>query len=222
MLDRTTSGQPVRVIVVDDQTLVRAGICQALNSPGIEVVAEAASAEEALEVALVLRPDVVLLDIDLPGMSGVHLVRQLAPRLPHTRIVMLTVSATDQDSFEAFRYGASGYLTKNVTPEGLRRAVLSAHAGDLAMPRRMAARLVRRLVAASRHGSTSTKSMELATLSAREEQVLAALVNGLTDRQIAEALTISTRTVETHVSSILRKLGARNRADAATKYRDRA
>lgn len=208
-------------MVVEDQALVRAAIRQALTSPGVDVVGEAASAEAAVQVALARRPDVLLLDIDLPGMTGVHLLRELAPRLPDTRFVMLTVSATDQDVCEAFRYGASGYLTKDMTPDALLRAVTGAHAGDLAMPRRMAAKLVRRLVESSRHSPTTPEDQALATLSAREEQVLASLANGLTDRQIAEALTISTRTVETHVSSILRKLAVRNRADAARRYRDR-
>ena len=222
MLSRKPSARAtVRVMIVEDQALVRAAIRQALTSPGVDVVGEAASAESAVEVALARRPDVLLLDIDLPGMTGVHLVRELAPRLPDTRIVMLTVSATDQDLLEAFRYGASGYLTKDLTPEALLRAVTGAHAGDLAVPRRMAARLVRRLVETARYAPTTSDDKELATLSAREEQVLASLVGGLTDRQIAEALTISTRTVETHVSSILRKLAVRNRADAATRYRAR-
>lgn len=217
----TSAGSTVRVMIVEDQALVRAAIRQALTSPGVDVVGEAASAESAVQVALARRPDVLLLDIDLPGMTGVHLLRELAPRLPDTRFVMLTVSATDQDVREAFRYGASGYLTKDMTPDALLRAVTGAHAGDLAMPRRMAAKLVRRLVESARYSPTTPEDQELATLSAREEQVLASLVDGLTDRQIAEALTISTRTVETHVSSILRKLAVRNRADAARRYRGR-
>ena len=216
----TPLADAIRVMVVDDQALVRAAIRQALTSPGVDVVGEAASAEEAIDVALATRPDVLLLDIDLPGMTGVQLVRELAPRLPATRIVMLTVSASDRDLLEAFRYGASGYLTKDLTGEALLRAVRSAHTGDLAMPRRMAARLVRRLVETSRHIPAASDDPGLATLSTREEEVLRSLVLGLTDRQIGEALTISTRTVETHVSSILRKLAVRNRAEAATRYRD--
>ena len=211
----------IRVMIVEDQALVRTAVRQALTSPDVDVVGEATSAEEALDMAVAIRPDVLLLDIDLPGMTGIQLVRELAPRLPATRIVMLTVSASDRDLVEAFRYGASGYLTKDMTAEALLRAVGSANAGDLAMPRRMAARLVRRLVETSRQAPASSEDQELATLSAREEEVLGSLVHGLTDRQIGEALTISTRTVETHVSSILRKLAVRNRAEAATRYRDR-
>lgn len=209
----------LRVMLVDDHALVRAAVRQAIAAPDVEMVAEAGSAEEALLVALDVRPDVLLVDIDLPGMDGVGLVRELAPRLPETRIVMLTVSSADHHLVDAMRYGACGYLTKDLAPEALLRAVRSAHAGELAMPRRMAARLVRRLIETSR-GSPTTDDPALATLSGREVEVLRLLAEGLTDRQISEALTISARTVETHVSSILHKLGVRNRAEAAQRLRD--
>ncbi|MCJ7709479.1 MAG: response regulator transcription factor [Chloroflexi bacterium] len=210
----------LRVMLVDDHALVRAAVRQAIAAPDVEMVAEAVSAEEALQLALDVRPDVLLVDIDLPGMDGVGLVRELAPRLPETRIVMLTVSSADHHLVDAMRYGACGYLTKDLAPEALLRAVRSAHAGELAMPRRMAARLVHRLVEASR-GSPTTDDPALASLSAREVEVLRLLAEGLTDRQISEAFTISARTVETHVSSILHKLGVRNRAEAAQRLRDR-
>ena len=209
----------IRVMVVEDHALVRAAVRQALSAPGIEMVAEAGSAEEALELAPQLRPDVLLLDIDLPGMDGVSLVRELAPRLPATRIVMLTVSSADHHLVDAMRFGASGYLTKDLSPEALLRAVRSAANGELAMPRRLAAHLVHRLVETSRH-SPSTDDPVLASLSGREREVLRLLAEGLTDREIAGSLTVSPRTVETHVSSILHKLGARNRAEAAGRYHD--
>lgn len=211
----------LRVMLVDDHALVRAAVRQAITAPDVEMVAEAASAEEAMELAVHERPDVLLVDIDLPGMDGVGLVRELAPRLPETRIVMLTVSSADHDLVDAMRHGASGYLTKDLSPDALLRAVRSADAGELAMPRRMAARLVHRLVDASKHASTSDDPA-LASLSAREVEVLRMLAEGLTDRQIAEALTISTRTVETHVSNILHKLGVRNRAEAAQRHHEPA
>ena len=208
----------LRVMLVDDHALVRAAVRQAIAAPDVEMVAEAASAEEALPLAIEERPDVLLVDIDLPGMDGVGLVRELAPRLPDTRIVMLTVSSADHHLVDAMRYGACGYLTKDLTPDALLRAVRSAHAGDLAMPRGMAARLVRRLLETSR-GASTADDPALATLSGREVEVLRLLGEGLTDRQIGEAFTISTRTVETHVSSILHKLGVRNRAEAAQRLR---
>ena len=153
-------------------------------------------------------------------MDGVGLVRELAPRLPDTRIVMLTVSSADHHLVDAMRYGACGYLTKDLAPDALLRAVRSAHAGELAMPRRLAARLVHRLVEGSK-GMPASGDPALASLSAREVEVLRLLAEGLTDRRIGEALTISARTVETHVSSILHKLGVRNRAEAAQRSRER-
>jgi NarL family two-component system response regulator LiaR len=208
----------LRVMLVDDHALLRIAVRQALTAPDVEMVAEAASAEEALTLAPQVRPDVLLVDIALPGMDGVALVRELAPRLPDTRIVMLTVSSADHDLLEAMRCGAVGYLTKDVAPEALLRAVRSAHAGELAMTRRMAARLIQRLEETSRPAAAAGDPA-LGTLTPREVEVLRFLADGRTDRQIAAALTISPRTVTTHVASILHKLGVTRRADAARRYR---
>ena len=213
-----TRPTPLRVMLVDDHALLRIAVRQALTAPDVELVAEAASAEEALALAPQVRPDVLLVDIALPGMDGVALVRELAPRLPDTRIVMLTVSSAEHDLLEAMRWGAVGYLTKDVAPEALLRAVRSTHAGELAMTRRMAARLVQRLEETSRPAATAGDAA-LGALTPREAEVLRFLAEGRTDRQIAAALTISPRTVTTHVASILHKLGVTRRADAARRYR---
>ena len=210
--------RPVRVMLVDDHALVRSAVRQALEAPDVELVAEAASAEEALVLAPQVRPDVLLVDIVLPGMDGVALVRELAPRLPKTRIVILSVSSAEHDLLDAMRYGAVGYLTKDVSPAGLLRAVRSAYDGELVMPRRMAARLVHHLEATS-HPATHADEPAMGTLTRREMEVLRYLAEGRTDREIAQALTISPRTVETHVGTILHKLGAKSRAEAARQYR---
>ena len=217
-MTRVTHRGPIRVMLVDDHTLLRAAVRQALEAPDVELVAEAATAEEALVLAPQVRPDVLLVDINLPGMDGVALVRELAPRLPESKIVMLTMSSADNDLLEAIRNGAVGYLTKDVSPEALVRAVRSAWAGELAIPRRMAARLVHKLAETSRPAAPASDPA-LASLTGREAQVLRYLAEGRTDHEIAEALTISPRTVETHVGSILHKLGARNRAEAAKHWR---
>ncbi len=211
--------RPIRVMLVDDHPLVRSAVRQAVAAPDIELVGEAASAEDAMSSAPRLRPDIMLVDIALPGVSGVQLVRELSPRLPDTRFVMLTVSTADEDVLEAIEFGASGYLTKDLTPDALQRAVRGAHNGDLAVPRRMAARLVRRLAERARRAPSGHDPLAAHGLSTREREVLRLLAEGMTDREIAGALTISTRTVETHVSSVLRKLGVRNRVEAAQHYR---
>jgi DNA-binding NarL/FixJ family response regulator len=210
---------PLRVMLVDDHALVRSAVRGALQAPDIEVVAEASSAETAFDEALRARPDVILLDVDMPGMSGLQLIRELRPRLPDTQIVMLSVSGEDRNVIEAMRHGAAGYLTKDLGPEALQRAVRGIRSGDLAMSRRMAARTLRQFIAGGVHGASGEDS-PLAALSSRELQVLGRLADGLTDREIAEALVISPRTVETHVGNVLRKLGVRNRAEAARSYRE--
>ncbi len=210
---------PLRVMLVDDHALVRSAIRQAITAPDVEVVGEASTAEEALALAPTLRPDVILLDLDLPGMSGAHLVRELAPRLPQTRIVMLTVSTSRRDLLDAMRNGARGYLTKDLSPDALLRSVRGIRRGDLPMSRAFAAHVVDELARAARRGSGSSPANGL---SSREEEVLHLLADGLTDREIAANLQISPRTVETHVSNVLHKLGVRNRAEAARRYRDDA
>jgi two-component system, NarL family, response regulator DevR len=213
-------GGPLRVMLVDDHALVRSAVRQAISAPEIELVGEAANAEEALALAPVLRPDILLLDIDLPGMGGLQLLAELAPRLPQTKIVMLTVSSSERDLLDAVARGAAGYLTKDLSPEALLRTLKGTQRGELAMSRRFAGRALRHFVDAARRGRvTPGAGDDLLALSPRENDVLAMLADGLTDREIANALTISPRTVETHVSNILHKLGVRNRAEAAQRYR---
>jgi DNA-binding NarL/FixJ family response regulator len=209
---------PGRVMLVDDHAFIRAAIIQALDGPDLEVVAQASSAEEAIDLALDVRPDILLVDIDLPGASGLNLLRDLAPRLPDTRIVLLTVSTAQRDVTEAMRLGAAGYLTKDMNPDALMRAVRGVLQGDLAMPRRLAASTMRELAEAARRRPGEGRTEGTATLTLREDEILRMLADGLTDREIGEALSISTRTVESHVGNILRKLDARNRADAARRY----
>ena len=208
---------PLRVLLVDDHALVRSAIRQALTTDDVEVVGEAGTAEEALELAPRLRPDVLLLDIDLPGLNGIEAVRELAPRLPGTKVVMLTVSTERRDLLDAIRHGAAGYLTKDLSGEALLRAVRGLRRGDLPMSRTHAALVVEHLARSARSGDEGEGLAAL--LSSREIEVLRLLSEGMTDRQIAEALAISPRTVESHVSNVLRKLGVRNRAEAAQRYR---
>ena len=214
------AAEPIRVMLVDDHALVRSAVRQALAAPDIEVVGEAATADEALLLAPDLQPDILLLDINLPGTDGLRLLRELVPRLPATQIVMLTISDNRRDLADAVRNGAVGYLTKDLSPEALQRAVRGIRSGDLAMSRSMAADVIRDLSTGARRGTSDAADPRLASLSSREDEVLRHLAEGLTDREIAERLGISPRTVGTHVGSILHKLGVRNRAQAAAYYRE--
>jgi len=217
---RLERGTPaLRVMLVDDHALVRSAVSQAISAPDVELVAEAATAEDAFALALAVRPDIVLLDIDLPGMSGLQMLEELSPRLPDTKIVMLTVSDSERDMIEAMARGAAGYLTKDLSPEALLRALRGAARGELAMSRRFSARAMRYFVEAARKGRSAGGGI-IEGLSPRENDVLRMLADGLTDKEIATALIISPRTVETHVSNILHKLDVRKRAEAAQRYRE--
>ena len=212
----------LRVMLVDDHGFVRSAIRQALTAPDIEVVGEAPSAEEALRIAPELRPDVMLIDIDLPGMNGLRLLRELRPRLPGFEV-------RDADRLDVAGRRARG------GPAGGRRLPDQGPRFGRAAARRSAACATAtwRCPASSRRGRCATWSTTSAagrwsggrpgldSLSPREEEILRLLADGMTDREIGEALTISTRTVETHVSNILRKLDSRNRAEAARRYRER-
>jgi DNA-binding NarL/FixJ family response regulator len=206
----------LRVMLVDDHALVRSAIRQAITAPDVEVVAEATTGEEAIDLAIRHRPDVILLDLDLPGMNGAHVLRELGPRLPDTKIVMLTVSTSRRDLLAAVRAGAAGYLTKDLAPDALLRAVRGIPRGDLPMSRAFAALAIEEL--ARGRQTPGDEGQADAGLSARESEVLRLLAGGLTDREIAESLQISPRTVETHVSKVLHKLGVRNRAEAARRF----
>jgi two-component system nitrate/nitrite response regulator NarL len=216
------ANRPVRVMLVDDHSLVRAAVRQAISGGDVELVAEAATAEDAFALALSIRPDILLLDINLPGMKGLQMLDEIAPRLPETKVVMLTVSDSERDVVDAIARGASGYLTKDLSPEALLRALKGIHAGELGMSRRMAAAVMQHFVDAARRGRGAGAGSDgpMEGLSPRENDVLRMLAEGLTDREIASALIISPRTVETHVSNILHKLAVRNRAEAAQRYRE--
>ncbi len=207
----------VKVLVADDDEDQRFLISRVLQRAGFQTI-PVENGADVVSIARAERPDVILLDVDMPGMSGLQLIRELRPRLPDTQIVMLSVSGDDRNVLEAMRHGAVGYLTKDLGPEALQRAVRGIRKGDLAMSRRMAARTLKRFIegGAAEAGADSA----LSALSSRELQVLGNLADGLTDREIADALVISPRTVESHVSSILRKLEVRNRAEAALRYRE--
>ncbi len=217
-----TEPAPLRVFLVEDHELVRTAVGQALASASdIDVVGDAATAEEALQLVPELRPDVVIIDIDLPRMRGTELVRELAPRFPDMWLVMLTISRSERDLLDAIRSGARGFLSKDLSPDALVEAIRDIRAGVMPMSRKDATLLITRLAeAAGRHRPIGPAT--LPELTPRENEVLALLAEGLTDREASVALVISRRTVESHVRNILEKLAVDSRLGAARLYRQRS
>jgi len=207
----------VRVLVVDRAARWRLNVRETLSVPGIQIVGEAATPDAALEASVLLRPDVVLLDPHVIQMTGQDLIRDLTVRLPGVSVVLFSDSADDLEAVRALSSGASGYLTKDISTSALIRVIRGSESGDLAMSRRMAAATLRHFVAAVAGGLAATSDERL-DLTVRELEILEKLAAGMTDREIANTLHLSSRTVESHVASVLRKLGVRNRTAATRRY----
>ncbi|MEV4459451.1 response regulator transcription factor [Microbispora sp. NPDC049633] len=210
----------VRVLVVDDQELVREGIASLLGiQPGITVVGTAADGQEAVEAALSLEPDVVLMDVRMPRMSGVQAVSVLRSRAPACRVVMLTTFDNDEYVVEALRAGAAGYLLKNLPAARLAEAVRLASAGVTQLDSSVTLRLAAALPAEPGPGRDAGPS-PASVLTPREIEVLKLIATGSTNREIAARMYLSEGTVKNHISRILGRLGLRDRTQAAVYARD--
>jgi two-component system, NarL family, response regulator LiaR len=199
----------IRVLVVDDHAVVREGLRTFLElQEGIAVVGEAADGEEAVRQAEALRPDVIVMDLVMPRLDGVGAMRELRRRLPSARVIVLTSFVEDERLLPAIQAGAAGYLLKNVAPAELARAVRAAHAGEALIDPLVAARLVDAI--AQPPGEPAPER-----LTAREQEVLALIARGFSNKRIARELGIAEKTVKTHVGHVLAKLGVADRTQAA-------
>jgi DNA-binding NarL/FixJ family response regulator len=205
-----SSGAP-RVVLVDDHALFRAGLRDLLEEHGMEVAGEAADGEEAVGLAATEVPDVVVMDIHMPGMSGVEATRRLREACPHTRVLMLTISADEAQVSEAVLAGARGYLLKDASPDEIVAGVRAAASGESLLSPRIAADLLERL----RGEAVPTGAGERVELTPRERDVLQLMAAGKENPEIAAELFISSETVKNHVSNILAKLEVQNRIQAA-------
>ena len=203
----------VRVVVADDQALVRTGFRMILTADGIEVVAEASNGTEAIDAVRRTRPDVVLMDIRMPGLDGLEATRRiLAADGDAPRVLMLTTFDLDEYVYAALAAGASGFLLKDVTPEQLTAAVRLVRAGDALLAPSITRRLVERFASGGKQ--TSAVHHDLASLTPREREVLQMLARGLSNAELAAAFQLSEATVKTHVARILGKLQLRDRVQA--------
>lgn len=204
--------KPISVLIIDDHTLFRSGIRLLLQrQDGFEVVGEAGDGLEGVKLAKRLEPDVVLLDLHMPGVGGLEALQLLQEELPQVQVVMLTVSEDAQDLLEALRIGARGYLLKNIETDFLLDAIRRAAAGESVMSPQMA----NRLADAVRAPQSNTKTSPAAKLSPREAEIIAMLAAGASNKEIARRLELAESTVKIHVQGILRKLNLSSRVQAA-------
>ncbi|MER7127674.1 response regulator transcription factor [Streptosporangium saharense] len=209
--------RPPRVVIADDQALVRTGFRMILTADGAEVVGEAADGAEAIDAVRRTSPDVVLMDIRMPQMDGLEATRRLmAEEGQETRVLILTTYDLDHYVYAALAAGASGFLLKDVTPEHLVAAVRLVRTGDALLAPSITRRLVERFARRQEReeAGTDASHRDLSELTPRELEVLRLLATGLSNAELAERLTLSTTTVKTHVARILAKLGLRDRVQA--------
>lgn len=209
-MDSSTS---VRVLVVDDQQLIRDGIASMLDiQPGVVVVGTAKNGQEALEQASALAPDIILMDIHMPVMNGIEATLKLRQQIPESQVVMLTTFDDESYIIRSLQAGACGYLLKDIAVDELAQAIKLAHAGVYQLAPEIAGKLVGNLMVKSQ--PKAPKPSEFG-LTKRELEVLNLIARGATNREIAEQLFVSQGTVKNHVSSILNRLGLRDRMQAA-------
>ena len=205
----------IGVLIADDQALVRAGFRMILEiEPDMTVLGEAADGDDAVELTASLRPDVVLMDVRMPGTDGIAATRRLMARSPgHTRVVMLTTFDMDEYVYEALKAGASGFLLKDVQPELLVAGIRAVHSGDSLLAPTVTRRMIESYLDRPRIVD-ETALRQLETLTPRERETLQLLARGLTNAEIAVELFLSETTVKTHVGRVLMKLGLRDRVQA--------
>jgi DNA-binding NarL/FixJ family response regulator len=212
--------EPLRVLIADDHAPTRDDVRRALTKGGIEVCGEAADAAHAVQRALETTPDICLLDLRMPG-SGVAAAWEISARLPMSKVVVLTVSDDDASLFSALRAGAVGYLVKDLDLSLLPRALQDVADGKAAIPRTLVARMVKQFHGSDPRFRSTIVSGELgARLTSREWEVLAALADGLSTREIGRRLELKQSGVRAHISAVVRKLGVADRQEAIAFFRD--
>jgi DNA-binding NarL/FixJ family response regulator len=214
--EKNPVAEVVTVLIVDDHQIVREGLYTILNEdPAIQVIGEAADGMSGIEEALRLQPDVVLMDVQMPGMTGIEATAQLKAQLPMVRVVMLTMYSNDTYLIEAVRVGAVSYVLKDASKELLCETIKNASAGHILIRSDMLRQALTGLVNTPNHANASVSQFQ--NLSGREIEVLKLVTEGYSNREIGTTLFISEGTVKKHIQSIITKLGAIDRTQAAVK-----
>lgn len=209
-LGLSRNNQRIRLLIVDDHKMLRQGLRRSLGEMGFDVIGEASNGSEAIDAALRMRPDVVLMDVTMPETDGVEACRQICEQRPDIRIVMLTMHADQSVLSDAIRAGASGYLIKDCSIEEIADAVRTAAAGDTALSPQLAATMLDEV----RRIEERVRRQEERVITKREEEVLQMIADGCSTPEVAEKLYISQKTVKNHLASIYQKLDARDRTQA--------
>jgi two-component system nitrate/nitrite response regulator NarL len=205
----------IRILVVDDHALFRKGLISLLSGQrDLQVAGEAANGREALSRARDLMPDLILMDISMPEMDGLEATRRIKQEIPYVRIVILTVSDDDQSLFEAIKAGAQGYLLKKIEPQAFLNTLRQVARGEASISRAMATRLIAEFARQARQSVPAPAAGF--GLSQREKEVLELVAKGMSNKEIAATLAITSNTVKNHLKNILEKLHLENRVQAAT------
>ena len=200
--------EAIRILIVEDQTLMRQGLKTILDlEPGLQVVGEATDGQEGVRLALELRPDVILMDMQMPEMDGIEATEAICSVWPEAKIVVLTTFGRDDYVYQGVRAGALGFLLKDAPVEHLIETIRRVRAGEVFIQPEIASRMLRELI--------SPQAMPIEPLSEREQEVLVLLAQGHSNREIADSLVLAEGTIKNHVSNILSKLQAENRTQAA-------
>lgn len=209
----------IRILLVDDQELIRYGFRLVLEAESdLEVVGEAGDGAQACELATNLHPDVVLMDVRMPGLDGIEATRRILTTLPQTRVLVLTTYDRDEFAFGALRAGAAGFLLKNTRPEELTAAIRTVHAGDAVVSPRITAKLIEvALPQFAQDVEQGNEKPDLVELTDREREVFVLVGQGRTNTEIAQALHLSESTVKTHFGRVLMKLGLTSRVQAVIR-----
>ncbi|MDP9868146.1 MULTISPECIES: response regulator transcription factor [Streptosporangium] len=202
----------IRLLIADDESLLRMAFRMVFEAePGLEVAGEAGDGDEAARMARLLRPDVVLMDVRMPGVDGIEATRRIVRDSPRSRVLILTTFDLDEYAFAGLKAGASGFLPKNTRPEELLAAIRSVAAGDAAVSPRVTRRLLEKFAPQLMPG-VPERDERLAALTSREREVLVQVARGLSNAEVAAAIHLAEATVKTHLSRVLLKLGLRDRA----------